>query len=121
MFFSEIRVLCIFVKFLNLNSVLLFFFQGVLDRFSQIQPKLIFSVAAVVYNGKTHDHMEKLISVVKGWFSYWRKTFTSKLCIYLYICMYACMHASKHVCMFTDSNYKSEFLRNLLALTMFED
>uniref|UniRef100_A0A672HU98 Acetoacetyl-CoA synthetase n=1 Tax=Salarias fasciatus TaxID=181472 RepID=A0A672HU98_SALFA len=34
--------------------------NGVLDRFSQIQPKLIFSVAAVVYNGKTHDHMEKL-------------------------------------------------------------
>ncbi|KAI3371990.1 hypothetical protein L3Q82_006860 [Scortum barcoo] len=40
--------------------------NGVLDRFSQIQPKLIFSVAAVVYNGKTHDHMEKLISVAKG-------------------------------------------------------
>uniref|UniRef100_A0A3P9M008 Acetoacetyl-CoA synthetase n=1 Tax=Oryzias latipes TaxID=8090 RepID=A0A3P9M008_ORYLA len=40
--------------------------NGVLDRFSQIQPKLIFSVAAVVYNGKTHDHMEKLINVVKG-------------------------------------------------------
>ena len=40
--------------------------QGVLDRFSQIQPKLIFSVAAVIYNGKTHDHMEKLTSVVKG-------------------------------------------------------
>uniref|UniRef100_A0A8C9TC34 Acetoacetyl-CoA synthetase n=1 Tax=Scleropages formosus TaxID=113540 RepID=A0A8C9TC34_SCLFO len=40
--------------------------NGVLDRFSQIQPKLIFSVAAVVYNGKQHDHMEKLQSVVKG-------------------------------------------------------
>jgi len=40
--------------------------NGVLDRFSQIQPKLIFSVAAVVYNGKTHDHIEKLTSVVKG-------------------------------------------------------
>ncbi|XP_014904144.1 acetoacetyl-CoA synthetase [Poecilia latipinna] len=40
--------------------------NGVLDRFSQIQPKLIFSVAAVVYNGKTHDHMEKLRNVVKG-------------------------------------------------------
>ncbi|CAL8294298.1 unnamed protein product [Gadus morhua 'NCC'] len=40
--------------------------NGVLDRFSQIQPKLIFSVAAVIYNGKTHDHMEKLTSVVKG-------------------------------------------------------
>ncbi|KAL4646582.1 acetoacetyl-CoA synthetase [Arapaima gigas] len=40
--------------------------NGVLDRFSQIQPKLIFSVSAVVYNGKRHDHMEKLQSVVKG-------------------------------------------------------
>lgn len=51
----------------NLISHSLYFLQGVLDRFSQIQPKLIFSVAAVVYNGKTHDHMEKLTSVVKGW------------------------------------------------------
>ena len=40
--------------------------QGVLDRFSQIQPKVIFSVEAVRYNGKTHDHMEKLKQVVKG-------------------------------------------------------
>ncbi|XP_061674054.1 acetoacetyl-CoA synthetase [Syngnathoides biaculeatus] len=40
--------------------------NGVLDRFSQIQPKLLLSVAAVVYNGKTHDHMEKLTCVVKG-------------------------------------------------------
>jgi len=40
--------------------------QGVLDRFSQIQPKLIFSVEAVVYNGKEHNHLEKLLSVVKG-------------------------------------------------------
>ncbi|XP_077417629.1 acetoacetyl-CoA synthetase [Vanacampus margaritifer] len=40
--------------------------NGVLDRFSQIQPKLLLSVAAVVYNGKTHDHLEKLTCVVKG-------------------------------------------------------
>ncbi|XP_044514669.1 acetoacetyl-CoA synthetase isoform X2 [Gracilinanus agilis] len=40
--------------------------NGVLDRFSQIQPKLIFSVEAVVYNGKEHNHMEKLHQVVKG-------------------------------------------------------
>ncbi|XP_073413188.1 acetoacetyl-CoA synthetase [Dendrobates tinctorius] len=40
--------------------------NGVLDRFSQIQPKLIFSVEAVVYNGKEHGHLEKLQSVVKG-------------------------------------------------------
>uniref|UniRef100_A0A8C9AM72 Acetoacetyl-CoA synthetase n=1 Tax=Prolemur simus TaxID=1328070 RepID=A0A8C9AM72_PROSS len=40
--------------------------NGVLDRFSQIQPKLIFSVEAVVYNGREHSHMEKLQQVVKG-------------------------------------------------------
>ncbi|XP_075032973.1 acetoacetyl-CoA synthetase [Mixophyes fleayi] len=40
--------------------------NGVLDRFSQIQPKLIFSVEAVIYNGKEHSHLEKLQSVVKG-------------------------------------------------------
>ncbi|KAM5238505.1 acetoacetyl-CoA synthetase isoform 2-T2 [Ctenodactylus gundi] len=40
--------------------------NGVLDRFSQIQPKLIFSVEAVVYNGKEHSHMDKLHRVVKG-------------------------------------------------------
>ncbi|CAH2295729.1 acetoacetyl- synthetase [Pelobates cultripes] len=40
--------------------------NGVLDRFSQIQPKLIFSVEAVVYNGKEHAHLDKLQSVVKG-------------------------------------------------------
>ncbi|XP_077164216.1 acetoacetyl-CoA synthetase isoform X1 [Paroedura picta] len=40
--------------------------NGVLDRFSQIQPKLIFSVEAVIYNGKKHSHLEKLQSVVKG-------------------------------------------------------
>lgn len=38
---------------------------GVLDRFSQIQPKLIFSVNAVQYNGKVHDHLEKLEGVVQ--------------------------------------------------------
>ncbi|XP_066870985.1 acetoacetyl-CoA synthetase isoform X4 [Kogia breviceps] len=40
--------------------------EGVLDRFSQIQPKLIFSVEAVVYNGKEHVHLDKLRQVVKG-------------------------------------------------------
>ncbi|XP_061528732.1 acetoacetyl-CoA synthetase isoform X2 [Phycodurus eques] len=40
--------------------------NGVLDRFSQIQPKLLLSVAAVVYNGKTHNHVDKLTCVVKG-------------------------------------------------------
>ncbi|XP_795289.2 acetoacetyl-CoA synthetase [Strongylocentrotus purpuratus] len=39
---------------------------GVLDRFKQIKPKVIFSVDAVVYNGKTHDHLAKLKQVVEG-------------------------------------------------------
>ncbi|XP_025089979.1 acetoacetyl-CoA synthetase-like isoform X2 [Pomacea canaliculata] len=39
---------------------------GVLERFTQIQPKLIFSVNAVHYNGKVHPHMDKLTQVVKG-------------------------------------------------------
>ncbi|CAG5124946.1 unnamed protein product [Candidula unifasciata] len=39
---------------------------GVLERFTQIQPKLIFSVNAVHYNGKVHSHIEKLEQVVKG-------------------------------------------------------
>ncbi|KAF7722766.1 hypothetical protein EC973_002720 [Apophysomyces ossiformis] len=39
---------------------------GVLDRFSQIKPKLLFSVNAVVYNGKKLDHTAKLNTVVKG-------------------------------------------------------
>lgn len=40
--------------------------QGVLDRFTQIKPKVLFSVNAVVYNGKVHDHWAKLKEVVAG-------------------------------------------------------
>ena len=40
--------------------------QGVLDRLSQVRPKVIFSVEAVRYNAKTHDHMKKLSSVAAG-------------------------------------------------------
>uniref|UniRef100_A0A8C0KFE7 Acetoacetyl-CoA synthetase n=1 Tax=Canis lupus dingo TaxID=286419 RepID=A0A8C0KFE7_CANLU len=47
-------------------TTLSFHSQGVLDRFSQIQPKLIFSVEAVVYNSKEYSHMDKLQQVVKG-------------------------------------------------------
>ena len=49
-----------------MTKILTFYSQGVLDRFSQIQPKIIFSVEAVRYNGKVHDHMKKLEQVVKG-------------------------------------------------------
>jgi len=38
--------------------------SGVLDRFSQIKPKVVFSVEAVSYNMKTHDHLGKLSQVV---------------------------------------------------------
>ena len=38
--------------------------SGVLDRFSQIRPKVVFSVEAVSYNLKTHDHLAKLSQVV---------------------------------------------------------
>lgn len=47
-------------------SVKIISFQGVLDRFSQIKPKIIFSVEAVRYNGKVHNHLLKLKSVVDG-------------------------------------------------------
>lgn len=40
--------------------------QGVLERFVQINPKIIFSVNAVHYNGKVHDHISKLKAVVQG-------------------------------------------------------
>ncbi|KAI3634896.1 hypothetical protein MIR68_007277 [Amoeboaphelidium protococcarum] len=39
---------------------------AVLDRFIQIQPKVIFSVNAVVYNNKTHDNMKKLGEICAG-------------------------------------------------------
>ncbi|KAI8991047.1 acetoacetate-CoA ligase [Mycotypha africana] len=38
---------------------------GVLDRFTQIQPKVLISVNAVIYNGKTLDHLSKLKTVVQ--------------------------------------------------------
>ncbi|KAJ3284235.1 hypothetical protein HDU76_008330, partial [Blyttiomyces sp. JEL0837] len=40
--------------------------SGVLDRFGQIQPVVLFSVNAVLYNGKCHDHLAKLKTVVQG-------------------------------------------------------
>ncbi len=40
--------------------------SGVLDRFRQIRPRIIFSVEAVSYNLKTHSHLGKLREVVQG-------------------------------------------------------
>ncbi|XP_074635264.1 acetoacetyl-CoA synthetase-like isoform X2 [Acropora palmata] len=40
--------------------------EGVLDRFKQISPKIMFSVDAVRYNNKIHDHLQKLTQVVQN-------------------------------------------------------
>jgi len=40
--------------------------EGVLSRFQQINPKLLFTVNAVVYNGKVHDHLAKVNGVLKN-------------------------------------------------------
>jgi acetoacetyl-CoA synthetase len=38
--------------------------QGVLDRFGQIEPKVLFAVDAYHYNGKSHDVLGKLTDIV---------------------------------------------------------
>ncbi|KAH7914344.1 hypothetical protein BJ138DRAFT_1079714 [Hygrophoropsis aurantiaca] len=40
--------------------------HGVLERFEQVQPKVIFAVDAVVYNAKVHPHIPKLKSLLSG-------------------------------------------------------
>ncbi|KAF9075793.1 acetoacyl-CoA synthetase [Rhodocollybia butyracea] len=40
--------------------------EGVLERFEQVQPKVIFTVDAVVYNAKVHNHISKLESLLAG-------------------------------------------------------
>ena len=39
---------------------------GVVDRLGQIQPKVLFCAAAYSYNGKTHDCLDKVRSIVKA-------------------------------------------------------
>ncbi|KAF8165335.1 acetoacetyl-CoA synthetase [Crassisporium funariophilum] len=39
---------------------------GVLERLDQVQPKFIFSVDAVVYNHKVHQHLPKLSTLLSG-------------------------------------------------------
>lgn len=41
-----------------------FLYQGVLDRYRQIQPKLVFAETEIEYAGKTVDLMPKVIEVV---------------------------------------------------------
>lgn len=40
--------------------------EGVLERLRTVRPKVLISVNAVRYNGKVHDHLAKLRSVVEG-------------------------------------------------------
>ncbi|KZT39610.1 acetoacyl-CoA synthetase [Sistotremastrum suecicum HHB10207 ss-3] len=40
--------------------------EGVLERFEQVQPKVIFAVESVVYNGKVHNHIPKLSQLLQG-------------------------------------------------------
>ncbi|CBQ72328.1 probable Acetoacetyl-CoA synthetase [Sporisorium reilianum SRZ2] len=40
--------------------------EGVLERLRTVRPKLLLSINAVRYNGKVHDHLKKLQSVVDG-------------------------------------------------------
>ncbi len=37
--------------------------QGVLDRFGQIEPKVLFSADGYFYSGKTHDSVDKLVEI----------------------------------------------------------
>ena len=39
--------------------------QGVVERFKQTEPKVVISVNAVYYNGKTHCMMSKLEQITK--------------------------------------------------------
>ncbi len=38
--------------------------KGVLDRFSQIEPKVLFAANGYFYNGKSHDSLEKLKGII---------------------------------------------------------
>ena len=40
--------------------------QGVLDRFGQVEPKVLFAVDAYRYNGKQHDVLGKLAEIIAG-------------------------------------------------------
>ncbi|KAF8484292.1 hypothetical protein JB92DRAFT_3029847 [Gautieria morchelliformis] len=53
--------------------------DGVLERFQQVQPKIIFSVDEVVYNAKVHPHLPKLSTLLDGLRS--RSVFPSKVVI----------------------------------------
>jgi acetoacetyl-CoA synthetase len=39
--------------------------KGVLDRFGQIEPKILFTADGYFYNGKSHDSLEKISGIIK--------------------------------------------------------
>ncbi len=39
--------------------------KGVLDRFGQIEPKVLFTADGYFYNGKTHDSLERISGIIK--------------------------------------------------------
>ena len=39
--------------------------KGVLDRFGQIEPKILFTANGYYYNGKSHDCLEKISGIIK--------------------------------------------------------
>jgi acetoacetyl-CoA synthetase len=39
--------------------------KGVLDRFGQIEPKILFTADGYFYNGKTHDSLERISGIIK--------------------------------------------------------
>ncbi|MEO0262048.1 MAG: acetoacetate--CoA ligase, partial [candidate division WOR-3 bacterium] len=40
--------------------------NAIIDRFSQIEPKIIFTVDSYIYKGKTYDNIEKIKEIVKN-------------------------------------------------------
>jgi acetoacetyl-CoA synthetase len=42
-----------------------FGFQGVMDRFGQVQPKVLFAADGYYYNGKAHDSLEKVRQIAE--------------------------------------------------------
>src|SRR5680860_873407 len=39
--------------------------KGVIDRFGQIQPKVLFTANGYFYNGKSHDSLEKVAGIIQ--------------------------------------------------------
>ena len=42
-----------------------FGFQGVMDRFGQVKPKVLFAANGYYYNGKAHDSLDKVRQIAE--------------------------------------------------------